>query len=56
MKIGYLMQAGAANLLARPLSGPSNHVKHVCQELAALGHEVTLLMKVEGQLWYTTDM
>lgn len=56
MKIGYLMQAGAANLLARPLSGPSNHVKHVCQELAALGHEVTLLMKVEGQLWYTTDL
>lgn len=56
MKIGYLMQAGAANLLARPLSGPSNHVKHVCQELAALGHEVSLLMKVAGQLWYTTDL
>lgn len=56
MKIGYLMQAGAANLLARPLSGPSNHVKHVCQELAALGHEVNLLMKVDGRLWYTTDL
>lgn len=56
MKIGYLMQAGAANLLARPLSGPSNHVKHVCEELAALGHEVELLMKVEGQFWHTTDL
>lgn len=56
MKIGYLMQAGAANLLVRPLSGPSNHVKHVCQELAGLGHTVTLLMKVEGRLWYTTDL
>ncbi|MCE7988512.1 MAG: glycosyltransferase family 1 protein [Caldilinea sp. CFX5] len=56
MKIGYLMQTGAANLLARPLSGPSNHVKHVCQELTALGHEVSLLMKVAGRLWYTTDL
>ena len=56
MKIGYLMQTGAANLLVRPLSGPSNHVKHVCQELAGLGHEVSLLMKVEGDFWYSTDL
>lgn len=56
MKIGYLMQSGAANLLERPLSGPSNHVKQVCQELAGLGHTVSLLMNVEGRLWYTTDL
>lgn len=56
MKIGYLMQAGAANMFARPLSGPGNHVKHVCQELAALGHEVELLMNLDGQLWHSADL
>lgn len=56
MKIGYLMQNGAANLLARPLSGPGHHVQQVCRELAALGHEVVVLMKVAGQIWHTTDL
>lgn len=56
MKIGYLMQAGAANMFARPLSGPGNHVKHVCQELEALGHEVELLMNLDGQLWHSADL
>lgn len=56
MKIGYLMQAGAANMLAQPLSGPCNHVKHVCQELEALGHTVQILMNLDGQLWHSTDL
>jgi glycosyltransferase involved in cell wall biosynthesis len=56
MKIGYLMQAGAANMLVQPLSGPCNHVKHVCQELEALGHQVQILMNLDGQLWHSTDL
>jgi len=56
MKIAYLMQAGAANMLAKPLSGPCNHVKHICQELEALGHKVQILMNLDGQLWHSTDL
>lgn len=56
MKIGYLMQAGAADMMASPLSGPANHVKHVCQELAALGHTVEILLNLHGQLWHSTDL
>lgn len=56
MKIGYVMQVGAADMRAKPLSGPANHVKHVCQELTALGHTVELLLKVDGQIWHTTDL
>ncbi len=56
MKIGYLMQAGAADMLATPLSGPANHVKHVCQELTALGHEVEILFDLQGELWHSSDL
>jgi len=56
MKIGYLMQAGAADMLATPLSGPANHVKHVCQELTALGHSVEILLDLHGQLWHSSDL
>lgn len=56
MKIGYLMQAGAADMLAQPLSGPGNHVKQVCQELVALGHDVQVLMNLKGQLWHSADL
>lgn len=56
MKIGYLMQAGAADMMASPLSGPANHVKHVCQELEALGHSVEILLHLHGQLWHSADL
>lgn len=56
MKIGYLMQAGAADMMASPLSGPANHVKHVCQELEALGHTVEILLELHGQLWHSTNL
>lgn len=56
MKIGYLMQTGVANMLARPLSGPGQHVHQVCQELVALGHDVQILMHWEGQVWRSTDL
>ncbi len=56
MKIGYLMQAGAADMLASPLSGPANHVRHVCQELTALGHSVEILLDLHGQLWHSSNL
>ncbi len=56
MKIGYLMQAGAADMLAAPLSGPAHHVKHVCQELTALGHSVEILFDLHGQLWHSSNL
>lgn len=56
MKIGYLMQAGAADMMASPLSGPANHVKHVCQELKARGHSVEILLELDGQLWHSADL
>lgn len=56
MKIGYLMQAGAADMMASPLSGPANHVQHVCQELVALGHSVEILLNLHGRLWHSSDL
>ena len=56
MKIGYLMQAGAADMMASPLSGPANHVQHVCRELEALGHTVEILLELHGQLWHSADL
>ncbi|MEZ4672687.1 MAG: glycosyltransferase family 4 protein [Caldilineaceae bacterium] len=42
--------------MASPLSGPANHVKHVCQELEALGHSVEILLDLHGQLWHSSNL
>ncbi len=55
MKIAYLMQTGVADLTTRPLSGPANHVHHVCCELRQLGHEVRIVMALENQIWVSDD-
>lgn len=56
MKIGYLMQAGAPDMQVQPRSGPAAHVWHVCQELQALGHEVSLLTAAGNHLWRSDDL
>jgi glycosyltransferase involved in cell wall biosynthesis len=56
MKIGYLMQAGAPEVRAQPLSGPAAHVWNVCRELQGLGHSVRLLMLAGGSLWRSDDL
>ena len=56
MKIGYLMQAGAPDMQAQPRSGPAAHVWHVCHELQALGHEVSLLTAAGNRLWRSEDL
>ncbi len=55
MKIGYLMQLGA-EIRHPPYNGPANHVRHVVEELAALGHHVQVLFRLEGQLWLATGI
>jgi glycosyltransferase involved in cell wall biosynthesis len=55
MKIGYLMQAGAPDIRAMPLSGPAAHVWHVCEELAHLGHQVRVLAAWDKQIWCSDD-
>jgi alpha-maltose-1-phosphate synthase len=55
MKIGYLMQLGA-EIRRPPYNGPANHVRHVVEELAELGHEVCILFRLEGQIWFSRDL
>lgn len=56
MKIGYLMQAGAPDVRAVPLSGPAAHVWHVCEELQELGHEVRLLAVWDQRIWVSDNL
>jgi glycosyltransferase involved in cell wall biosynthesis len=56
MKIGYLMQAGAPDMLAPTRSGPATHVWHVCDELQQLGHSVRLLTRMDRVLWRSDDL
>ncbi len=56
MKIGYLMQAGAPDMQQQPRSGPAAHVWHVCRELQALGHDISLLTVAQNRLWRSDDL
>lgn len=56
MKIGYLMQAGVPDIREKPLSGPANHVKHVCDELRNLGHDVRLIAQLDEGFWVSEDL
>jgi glycosyltransferase involved in cell wall biosynthesis len=55
MKIGYLLQEGVPDIRAKPLSGPANHVVSVIQELRKAGHQVSLLSRLNGKLYLSTD-
>lgn len=55
MKIGYLMQLGA-EIRRPPFNGPANHVRHVVEELAELGHDVSVLFRLDGQIWLARDL
>lgn len=56
MKIAYLMQTGVPEIHRHPLSGPAAHVYHVFQELTALGHDLTLLARMDGQIFQSRDL
>lgn len=55
MRIGYLMQEGAAPLVSAPWSGPSVHVRAVCEELRRLGHEVRIVARLDGRIRASDD-
>ena len=55
MKIGYLMQQGV-NIRQRPFDGPGNHVRQVIEELKHLGHEVRVLLNLDGQIMKTDNL
>jgi glycosyltransferase involved in cell wall biosynthesis len=56
MKIGYLMQAGVADVRHLALSGPANHVKQVFDNLRYLGHQIRLIAYLDGQIWKSDDL
>lgn len=56
MKIGYIMQAGAAHILDKPFSGPAVHVRQVFTELQRMGHEVHLLARFDRQIMHSDDL
>lgn len=56
MKIGYLLQEGVPEIRHEPFSGPANHVREICFELMDLGHEVTVLAKINGTIWYSKNL
>ena len=53
MKIGYLLQQ-EEDIFTPPYNGPANHVREVVKALVALGHEVQVLVVVNGRIT-TTD-
>lgn len=56
MKIGYLMQAGAADVRRQPWSGPAAHVGHVIQSWRELGHTVRLLAQFDEKIFASDDL
>jgi glycosyltransferase involved in cell wall biosynthesis len=55
LKIGYLLQLGE-EIRHPPFNGPANHVRQVFRGLADLGHEVSLLCRLDDRLWLTRDL
>ena len=53
MKIGYLLQQ-EEDIFTPPYNGPATHVREVVRALVALGHEVRVLVVVNGRIT-TTD-
>lgn len=56
MKIGYIMEAGEADVRKRPLSGPANHVRQVILALKSLGHTARLLARWDNRIWLSDDL
>lgn len=50
------MQEGVPSIREKPLTGPANHVVCVIQELKKAGHQVSLLAKIDNQIYYSEDL
>ncbi len=55
MKIGYLLQQ-SPELRRPPFDGPATHVREVVREWMALGHQVRLLARLQGQIWVSDGL
>jgi glycosyltransferase involved in cell wall biosynthesis len=55
MKIGYLMQS-EEEIRKPPFNGPANHIRQVVFQLLNRGHQVRVLIRLEGKIWVTDDM
>lgn len=56
MKIAYLLQQGVPEIRQKPLSGPAIHVHRVFTEFINIGHQVTLIVQMDGKIWQTIDL
>jgi glycosyltransferase involved in cell wall biosynthesis len=55
MKIGYLIQQGP-ELRRPPFDGPANHVREVIEGLGSLGHQVRLVVRLDGSILKSDDL
>jgi glycosyltransferase involved in cell wall biosynthesis len=55
MKIGYLMQS-EEEIRRPPFNGPANHIRQVVSHLLKRGHQVRLLIRLDGKIWVTDDL
>jgi hypothetical protein len=39
-----------------PFNGPANHVREVCEWLSRRGHEVRVIVRVDGRIWRSDDL
>jgi glycosyltransferase involved in cell wall biosynthesis len=55
VRIGYVMQEGV-EIRRPPFNGPANHVREVVEWLRHRGHEVRVLVRVEGRIWRSDNL
>lgn len=55
MKIGYIMQQGV-EIRRPPFNGPANHVRHIVEEFERAGHQVRLLLRLDGVIWQSDNL
>ena len=55
MKIAYINQLGT-DIRTPPFNGPANHIRQVVSGLKELGHQVTVMVGLDGDYWITDDL
>ena len=55
MKVAYVMQEGV-EIRRPPFNGPANHVREVIHALTRRGHQVRVLVRVDGAIWRSDDL
>jgi len=55
VKIGYVMQEGV-DVRRPPFNGPAIHVREAVEAFRRRGHQVRVLVRVEGAIWSSDDL